>query len=105
MRRDSKSDPTLRRIRNLVLKEQWEPSGHVRNYIEDGEFELRDIEVSIANGFISESQKDEIGTAVDGRKYTITGRDHCGLPFETVGKIVKGPEGKEYLVITAYRRC
>ena len=104
MARRRDSDTRLERIRRLVLQGQWEPSSHVRQYIQDGEFELRDIEESIATGSITESQNDDVGTALDGRKHTIAGFDHCGLPFETVGKIVEGPEGNEYFVITAYQR-
>jgi hypothetical protein len=97
-------DIRLERIQRLILQGHWEVSSHVLQYIEDGEFEIRDIETSIARGWISKSQKDEVGTAVDARKYTISGFDHCGLPFETVGKIVEGPDGEQYFVITAYER-
>lgn len=104
MARKKKKDARLERIQLLVLKGQWELSSHVLDYIQDGEFELRDVEGAILTGSITESQKDEVEVAVDGRKYTILGSDHCGLPFETVGKIVEGAKGNEYFVITAYQR-
>ena len=44
MGRRKKGDGRLERIQLLVLKGQWELSSHVLDYIEDGEFELRDIE-------------------------------------------------------------
>ena len=43
-----------------------------------------------------------MGDAIDGKKYTILGSDGSGHHLETVGKIVQGDDGREYLVITAY---
>lgn len=87
----------------LILRGQWGVSSHVRDKIEDGEFELEDVETSLRSGRITASQKDERGVAVDGRKYTVSGRARCGLPLQTVGKIITGLDGEEYFVITAYR--
>ena len=103
MARKPRRDRRLERIQLLVLRGQWAVSSHVRDKIEDGEFELDDVEASLRSGRISESRKDERGVALDGRKYTIVGRARCGLPLQTVGKIIAGADGQEYFVITAYR--
>jgi DNA-binding transcriptional regulator YiaG len=94
----------LVRIQSLVRRGKWQVSEHVLLAIEDGDFELRDVELSLLHGVLTEDQADEVEAAIDGRKYTISGCDHCGLPFETVGKIVLKARGKLYFVITAYQR-
>jgi hypothetical protein len=90
------------KIRALVRGGRYTLSQHVIDHIADNEFGRDDIEVSILTGELVKSPRDEQGTAVDGRKHTVRGRTKCGLPFETVGKIIQGPDGNEYFVITGY---
>jgi hypothetical protein len=71
--------------------------------LEDGEFDVSDIEHSILTGSITATQTDERGEAVDGKKYVIEGTDICGLAFATCGKIVKWPDEHHYFLITAYK--
>ena len=91
------------RIRALVRRGQYTLSQHLINHIADNEFERDDIEVSILTGELVKSQRDERGTALDRRKHTVRGWTRCGLPFETIGKIIEGADGKEYFVITGYQ--
>ena len=97
-------DATLEKIKRLVRSGWWSFGTHVREGLERGEFERRDIENSIESGKIRRVQRDEQKAAIDGNKYVIVGRSHNGLPFETVGKIVSLDEERQYFVCTAYRR-
>lgn len=89
-------------IRRLVEEERFQFAGHVYDKIATNYWTFEDVVESILTGAIQESQKDELGQAVDGKKYTIIGRDCWGNLIETVGKIVADDEQRLYLVITAY---
>lgn len=97
-------DRRLAKIRNLIRRLQWRVSGRLLRKLETGEVHEEDAVVSVMNGHIRETRDDEEATAVDDRKYVITGRDRAGLPFESVGKIIEGEQGQEYFFITAYAR-
>ncbi len=72
--------------------------------LQSGKIHEDDAIASIMNGCIRQARKDEMETSIDGRKYAIEGTDRAGLPFETIGKIIDGEEGREYFLITAYAR-
>jgi hypothetical protein len=76
----------------------------VRELMEDGWFCEEDIERCIETGDVCKKQKDEMGNAADGWKYTILGIDCSGAPFYCAGKIMRGEEGNFFLVITAHER-
>jgi hypothetical protein len=96
-------DATLIKIRTLILRDEYSLSKHVRDKIADGDFALEDIEDSILSGNIVETQRDESGTAIDGKKHKILGRLDNGVLFVTVGKLVWNDEDNcEYFVITGY---
>lgn len=96
------SNPKLRVIKDLVLANKFSLSGHVREAVETGEFDEDAIKHSILNAQQISSRKDEKRTALDGRKYVLTGPDRAGLSFRTVGKIQEAFEGKDYLIIAAF---
>jgi hypothetical protein len=89
-------------IRRLVHENRYELTSHVYDKIATNYWELEDVLASLLNGSIQRAEKDELGDAVDGKKYTILGRDCYGHFLETLGKIVQADDGREYLVVTAY---
>ena len=76
--------------------------GHALTDIEQGEYDDRDITHSILTGSLRKVEADDQRRAVDGKIYTIVGEDRRGLAFGTVGKMIKGPQGKVYFLITAF---
>jgi hypothetical protein len=95
---------TLEEIKQLVLTDSYAYSNKVREFMEDGWFSEEDMEKSICSATrIYKSEKDELGTAVDGFKHVILGRDSHGCLFYTCGKVIKNDEGKLYFFITAHK--
>lgn len=91
-------------IRKLVRSGDYDFTEKAWGLMEEGWFCEADIERCIDTGRVCKKQRDEMGAAADGWKYTILGRDCAGAPFYCAGKIVKGDEGKLFLVITAHER-
>lgn len=91
-------------IRQLVSTGDYDFTEKVWELMEEGWFCEEDIERCIDTGEVFKKQKDEMGNAVDGWKYTILGSDCAGAPFYCAGKIMRGEEGKLFLVITAHER-
>jgi hypothetical protein len=89
-------------IRDLVRRERFHLSSHVYDKIATNYWEFDDVVESLLNGSIQKAEADELNVAVDGKKYTILGRDCYGHFIETVGKIIQGDDGHDYFVITAY---
>ncbi len=95
---------TLEEIRLLVEEGLYHYSKKVRETIEEGFFDERDLESCILTAArIQKKEKDELGQAVHGMKYVILGRDTHGRPFYTVGKVMQGAEGKLYYYISAHQ--
>jgi len=92
----------IARIRQLVVSGNYDYSEKVRILIEEGWFDEDDIERCIETGFVCKKEKDEQRISVDGKKYTILGRDCAGVAFYCVGKIMKGDGAKLFFVITAH---
>lgn len=81
----------------------YDYSSKVRAYIEDGWFQLEDLEQCICTATrIHKIEDDEQKAAVDGKKYTILGRDSQGESFYTCGKIILSRENRRYFFITAH---
>jgi pentatricopeptide repeat protein len=91
-------------IRLLVRTGDYDYTEKVWELMEEGWFCEEDIERCIDTGVVCKKQKDEMGNAADGWKYTILGSDCAGAPFYCAGKIMRGEEGKLFLVITAHER-
>lgn len=88
----------LRIIKALVCDRRYNFSRKVQNFIEDGLFDLEDLEQCIIGARrIQKVEIDELGVAVDGYKYTIIGVDAQGVEFYTCGKIISIPPGRESL--------
>jgi hypothetical protein len=95
---------TLKEIKPLVEQGLYHYSKKVREKIEEGFFDERDLENCILSATkIHKKEKDELGQAVHGMKYVILGRDTHGRPFYTVGKVIQGTEGKLYYYISAHQ--
>jgi len=63
---------TLEEIQLLVLKGRYAYSSHIRVRIEAGEFCEEDLEHCIRTATsIYKAERDELRTAVDGKKYVI----------------------------------
>lgn len=91
-------------IKGLVADGAFHFSNKVRTLLEDGWFRLEDVQHCImsANG-IQKTEVDEVGKAVDGRKYTILGPDTEGYQFYTCGKIIAGGNDERlYFFVTAH---
>lgn len=94
---------TLEEIKILVAQKSYRYSRKVQDAIEEGFFDLEDLENCILSANeIHKKEKDELKEAVHGMKYVILGRDAHGRLFYTVGKVVRGVEGKLYFFISAH---
>jgi hypothetical protein len=95
---------TLEEIQLLILKGRYNYSDKVRTFIEEGWYSEEDLEHCISAATkIYKVERDELKTAVDGKKYVILGNDTYGCLFYTCGKILKDEEGKLYFFITAHK--
>jgi hypothetical protein len=94
----------LRIIKELVSSRQYHYSAKVQDLIQEGDFDLEDLERCILGArFIHKVEPDELGTAADGCKYTIIGVDTEGLAFYTCGKLIRSGEGQQlYFFITGH---
>ncbi|MDQ2920177.1 MAG: hypothetical protein M3R52_00970 [Acidobacteriota bacterium] len=94
----------LRIIKALVAARRYQNSEKVQKFIEEGQFDLEDMEHCILSAnAIQKVELDDLGTSVDGCKYTILGVDTWGLSFYTCGKIIRAGEEEElYFFITAH---
>jgi hypothetical protein len=91
-------------IKGLVADDAFHFSKKVQTLIEDGCFRLEDIKHCVMSAKrIEETEVDELGKAIDGRKYTILGTDTEGYRFYTCGKIIAGGNDERlYFFITAH---
>lgn len=96
----------LRIIKELVVSRKYQYSAKVQNFIQDGYFDIEDIERCILSAsVISKVEPDELETATDGCKYTIIGVDADGVSFYTCGKLIRNEEAQEiYFFITAHEQ-
>lgn len=96
----------LRIIKALVAERRYQYSAKVQNLIQEGDFDLEDMERCILSAtVIQKEEPDELGTSVDGRKYTIIGLDAAGLSFYTCGKLIRSEDaGEFYFFITAHEQ-
>lgn len=91
-------------IKSLVATGSYHYATKVRQLIADGWYETGDLERCILSATsIHKVEEDEIGTAIDGCKYTILGRDTQRHPFYTCGKIILSQSHQRlYFFITAH---
>jgi hypothetical protein len=94
----------LRIIKALVSSRQYQYSAKVQDLIQEGHFDLEDIERCVLGAsVIHKVEPDDLGTAADGCKYTIVGLDTQGLSFYTCGKLIRSGAGEHlYFFITAH---
>ena len=94
----------LQLIKSLVAGGAFQYSAKVQAALEQGCFELEDIETCVLNATsIEKTEIDERGSATDGSKHTILGTDTQGYPFYTCGKIIADrSEARLYFFITAH---
>ncbi|MDP2936447.1 MAG: hypothetical protein Q8O86_08150 [Dehalococcoidia bacterium] len=91
-------------IKSLVEAGHYHYSNKIRKFVEAGWYETVDLEVCILTATsIHKVEEDELGTATDGKKYTILGRDTQGQRFYTCGKIILSRNDERlYYFITAH---
>ncbi len=95
---------TLEEIKQLVAQGRYRYSRKVRDFIEDGFFDVEDLEHCILSATkIYKSERDELGQAIHGMKHVIVGKDTHGQLFYTVGKVMPGPQERFYFYITAHQ--
>ena len=96
----------LRIIKALVSERKYQYSAKVHEFIEDGVFDLEDLERCILSArSIQKVETDELGVSIDGYKYTIIGVDAHDVAFYTCGKIIRAPEDEKlYFFITAHEQ-
>jgi len=96
----------LRIIKTLVSQRQYGYTEKIQHLIEEGDFDLEDIERCILSADeIQKVELDERGTAIDGCKYTIIGVDTWGVTFYTCGKLISNEESQQlYFFITAHEQ-
>jgi hypothetical protein len=96
----------LRIIKALVSEGRYQYSAKVQEFIENGFFELEDLERCILSSRnIQKVEADDLGVSVDGNKYTVVGLDTHGFSFYTCGKIIRVPDDdKLYFFITAHEQ-
>ena len=90
-------------IKELVMNGDYHYSTKIREYVEEGWYQEDDLEHCICTAtHIHKVEDDELKTSVDGKKYTILGRDNQGEPFYTCGKIILSRNNRKYFFITAH---
>ncbi len=91
-------------IKRLVEAGAYHYSRKVQTFIEEGWFRLEDIQDCIMSAkSVEKTEVDELGTAVDGCKYTILGTDTEGYRFYTCGKIIADANDETlYFFMTAH---
>jgi hypothetical protein len=96
----------LRIIKELIVSRKYQYSAKVHNFIQEGYFDIEDIEHCILSArVITKVEPDELETATDGRKYTIIGVDAEGVSFYTCGKLIRNEEAQQiYFFITAHEQ-
>ena len=96
----------LQFIKALVASRQYQYSRKVQNLIQEGYFDLEDMEHCILSArVIQKVEPDELGASFDGCKYTIIGFDTAGISFYTCGKLIRNEEAQEfYFFITAHEQ-
>lgn len=97
------SSKTLEVIKELVINGDYHYSSKIRLLIEEGWYQEEDLEQCICTATrINKIETDELKTAVDGKKYTILGRDRYGQSFYTCGKVILAKGARLYFFITAH---
>jgi len=95
---------TLEEIQRLVAQGRYQYSRKVRDFIEEGFFDVEDLVHSILSATeVHKKERDELRQAVHEMKYVILGKDTHGQPFYTAGKVLQNPKGYFYFYITAHQ--
>jgi|SRR2546428_11690079 hypothetical protein len=95
---------TLEEIKQLVSQGRYQYSRKVRDFIEEGFFDVEDLVHCILSATeVHKKERDELRQAVHGMKYVILGKDTYGQPFYTAGKVLQNPKGYFYFYITAHQ--
>jgi len=89
-------------IKCLVARELYIMSRKVLEQIEDGRFEVEDVECCVLNGKVTKTEADKMQHSIGNKKYIIEGPDTHGNAFYAVGKLLATDDGKLYFVITAH---
>jgi hypothetical protein len=90
-------------IRCLVANGCYDYSQKVEDAMNEGRFDLEDLEHCIATGKVVKTNRDELKASVGNKVYAIIGRDTRGRRFYAAGKILRSPkQGLIFFFVTAY---
>jgi hypothetical protein len=90
-------------IRRLVANGCYDYSQKVEDAMNEGRFDLEDLEHCIATGKVVKTNRDELKASVGNKVYVIIGRDTRGRRFYAAGKILRSPkQGLIFFFVTAY---
>jgi hypothetical protein len=90
-------------IRRLVANGCYDYSQKVEDAMNEGRFDLEDLEHCIATGKVVKTNRDELKASVDNKVHVIIGRDTRGRRFYAAGKILRSPkQGLIFFFVTAY---
>jgi hypothetical protein len=94
---------TLREIQRFIIERNYDYSEKVREFMEAGWFCIEDLEECILSAVdFDKIEDDELRTAVDGKKYSISGNDCFGRSFYACGKVKRDEDGNFYFFITGH---
>lgn len=96
----------LQVIKELIAQKRYAYSRKIQNFLAAGDFELEDLEHCILSAtVIDKVEHDDLGTAIDGCKYSVVGTDTQGEVFYTCGKLVRASHSQDlYFFITAHEQ-
>jgi hypothetical protein len=90
-------------IRRLVANGCYDYSQNVEDAMNEGRFDLEDLEHCIATGKVVKTNRDELKASVGNKVYVIIGRDTRGRRFYAAGKILRSPkQGLIFFFVTAH---
>ncbi len=98
------ADNVLAVIRELVVTNSYHYSRKVSEALDRDEITTDDLKQCMISALgIRKVEKDDLGMAIDGRKYTIIGRGAFGQRVYTCGRLFLTPQGhRAYFFITAH---
>jgi hypothetical protein len=90
-------------IRRLVANGCYDYSQKVEDAMNEGRFDLEDLEHCIATDKVVKTNRDELKASVGNKVHVIIGRDTRGRRFYAAGKILRSPkQGLIFFFVTAH---
>jgi len=90
-------------IQHLVANGCYDYPQKVEDAMNEGRFDLEDLEHCIATGKVVKTNRDKLKASVGNKVYVIVGRDMRGRRFYAAGKILRSPQqGLIFFFVTAH---